>query len=331
MKVREKIALITGINGQDGSYLAEHLVSLGYQVHGTMRLSSMHNADKMVNLKNVSGKIKIHPCGLTDHLSVYKLISKIKPDECYHLAAASFVSYDFNDELSIISTNFNPTHYLLSAIKELVPSCKFYFSGSSEMFGNTDASPQNEETKFNPRSIYGIAKTSGFYVVRNYREHHGIYACTGITYNHESSRRDFSFVTRKISTGVAKIYLGSADHIELGNIDAVRDWGYAPEYVVAMQKMLNNPKGPTDYVISTGKTNSVKHFLDLAFSTVNLDYKKYLKTNDFFFRPSEKVILRGDSQKIGDDLGWKSEKKIEEIVEEMVFNDIALLKDREKR
>jgi GDPmannose 4,6-dehydratase len=198
------------------------------------------------------------------------------------------------------------------------------------MFGNTDTSPQNEETKFNPRSIYGIAKTSSFYVVRNYRERHGIYACTGIAYNHESARRDFSFVTRKISTGVAKIYLGLADHIELGNIDAVRDWGYAPEYVVAMQKMLSNSKGPTDYVISTGKTNSVEHFLDLAFSAVNLDYKKYLRTNEVFFRPSERVILRGDSKKIRNDLDWKSEKKIEEIAMEMVSSDIALLLDRKK-
>ncbi|MDR2723734.1 MAG: GDP-mannose 4,6-dehydratase [Holosporaceae bacterium] len=320
-------ALITGINGQDGSYLAEYLLSQSYEVHGTIRASSLQNDRKLVNIKSIFEKIKIHQCSLEDYLSVYKLISEVKPDECYHLAASSFVNYTFCDETSVILTNFNSTCYLLSSIKELMPRCKFYFAGSSEMFGNADKSPQDEETKFNPRSIYGITKTSSFYVVKNYRECQNIYACTGIAYNHESPRRDFSFVTRKISQSVAKIYLGITSYIELGNIEAKRDWGYAPEYIVAMHNMLNNPRGPTDYIISTGLVYSVRYFLDLAFSVVNLRYEKYLKINSLFFRSLEKNDLIGNSIKIKNDLNWESKKKLEEVIEEMVLNDITLLKD----
>jgi len=323
---KQRVALITGINGQDGSYLAEYLLSIGYDVHGTVRPSSLQNETSLINIKNILDKVKIHPCLLDDHLSIYKLILEVKPHECYHLAAASFVSYKFDDELSTISTNFSSTHYLLSSIKEIAPECKFYLAGSSEMFGNTDVSPQNEETRYNPRSIYGISKTSGSYVAKNYREFQSIYACTGLAYNHESPRRGFSYVTRKITSNVAKIHLGLVSNIEMGNIDAQRDWGYAPEYVIAMHKMLNNPKKATDYVLATGKTHSVKHFLDLAFNIVGLDYNKYLKINEAFFRPSEKILLVGDSSKIENDLGWKAEKKLEDIVEEMVLNDIRILK-----
>lgn len=319
-------ALITGINGQDGSYLAELLLSKGYEVHGVVRRSSIENVNKMNNLNTIVNKIKLHTCPLDNHLAVYKLISAVQPDECYHLSAASFVSYSFEDEASIISTNFTSTHYLLSSIKELSPACKVYFAGSSEMFGNAEHFPQNEDTKFNPRSIYGISKLASYHVVKEYREHHGIYSCTGLTYNHESPRRNHAFVTRKITSGVAKICLKMADKIELGNIEAVRDWGYAPEYVEAMWLMLNNPHGPRDYVIATGVAHTIKELLQTAFAAGGLDYEDYIAINKNFFRPSEQVPLVGNPAKIYQDLGWQSTVKFERIIEEMVLNDLNLYK-----
>lgn len=319
-------ALITGINGQDGSYLAELLLSKGYEVHGVVRRSSIENVNKMNNLNTIVNKIKLHTCPLDNHLAVYKLISTVQPDECYHLSAASFVSYSFEDEASIISTNFTSTHYLLSSIKELSPACKVYFAGSSEMFGNAEHFPQNEDTKFNPRSIYGISKLASYHVVKEYREHHGIYACTGLTYNHESPRRNHAFVTRKITAGVAKICLKMADKIELGNIGAVRDWGYAPEYVEAMWLMLNNPHGPRDYVIATGIPHTIKELLQTAFAAGGLDHEDYIAINKNFFRPSEQVPLVGNPANIYQDLGWQSTVKFEQIIEEMVLNDLNLYK-----
>lgn len=322
-----KRALVTGINGQDGSYLAELLLSKGYEVHGVIRRSSIENSTKMSNLKNSIARIKLHTCSLDNHLAVYKLIAAVQPDECYHLAASSFVNYSFEDEVSIITTNFTITHYILSSIKELCPQCKVYFAGSSEMFGNADHTPQNEETKFNPRSIYGIAKLSSYHVVKNYREHHGLYACTGFTYNHESPRRSHAFVTRKITSGVAQIAIGLTHKIELGNLDAIRDWGYAPEYVEAMWLMLNNPHGPRDYVIATGIPHSVKDVLTFAFAIVGLDYQNYIDTqNNEFFRPGEQVPLIGNPSNIYQDLGWYNTVKLEHIIEEMVNNDLNLLK-----
>ena len=251
-------ALITGINGQDGSYLAELLLSKGYEVHGTIRRSSLESREKLTNILPIENKIILHPVMLDNHLSVYKLIQAVRPDECYHLAASSFVSYSFEDETSIIETNFNSTHYLLSCLRELTPDCRFYFAGSSEMIGNAVSAPQDETTPFQPRSIYGISKLASYHVVKNYRDHHGMFACTGITYNHESVRRGRAFVTRKVTTEVAKIALGKETYLELGNIDACRDWGYAPEYVEAMWLMLQNPAGPNDYVIATGQLHSVR-------------------------------------------------------------------------
>ncbi len=318
----KKKALITGIAGQDGSYLAELLLNKGYEVHGILRNESIENATELENLKNVLNKIILHPCSVDNHSGIYKIIKNVKPDECYHFAAASFVSYSFDDEHSMISTNFNSTHYLLSTLKEIVPKCRFYFAASSELFGNAQSSPQNEETKFNPRSIYGISKLSSFYVVKNYREHHGMYACSGISYNHESVRRGKIFVTRKITTSVAKIFLGLQKKLELGNIDAIRDWGYAPEYVYAMWKMLNNSHGPNDYVLATGIGHTVRDFLKIAFDVVGLDYKNYVEINKSFFRPSEKIPLIGDHSKIKKDLNWQPKKKFEKIIQEMVENDL---------
>lgn len=318
----KKKALITGIAGQDGSYLAEFLLNKGYEVHGILRKESIENVVELENLKNVLNKITLHPCSVDNHSGIYKIIKDVQPDECYHFAAASFVSYSFDDEHSMISTNFNSTHYLLSALKEIVPKCRFYFAASSELFGQSHVSPQNEETKFNPRSIYGISKLASFYVVKNYREHHGMYACSGISYNHESVRRGNIFVTRKITTSVALIAAGQLEKLELGNIDAIRDWGYAPEYVEVMWKMLNNQHGPNDYVIATGIGHTVRDFLKIAFDTVGLNYKKYVVINKSFFRPSEKIPLIGDNSKIKKDLNWQPRKKFEKIVREMVENDL---------
>jgi GDPmannose 4,6-dehydratase len=317
-----KKALITGINGQDGSYLAEFLLENGYDVYGIIRRSSIENENKLKNIRNIIDKIKLYSCNIENHLSVYKIISEIKPNECYHLAAFSFVSYSFDDESSIISTNFNSTHFLLSSIKELVPECKFYFAGSSEMFGITDESPQNENTKFNPRSIYGISKASSYFLVKNYRERFGLFACTGISYNHESPRRNHSFVTRKISSGIANILKRNVKKIELGNIKAIRDWGYAPDYVKAMWLMLNKNDKPEDFVISTGIGHSVEDLLKFAFDYINKDYRDYIKINPELFRESEKYSLIGNNFKIKSKLKWSNTKSIKDVIIEMIENDI---------
>jgi GDPmannose 4,6-dehydratase len=217
-----KRALITGITGQDGSYLAELLITKGYEVHGIVRRPSIEDAaHKLSNIKNILNQVILHTASLDNHLSLYKVISQVQPDECYHLAASSFVSYSFDDEFSILSSNFNGTHYLLASIKEIAPNCRFYFAGSSEMFGSANVAPQNEFTPFNPRSIYGISKLSSHHLVRNYRERYELFACSGILYNHESPRRDFKFVTRKITSSVAKIKVGLESKLFLGNLDAL--------------------------------------------------------------------------------------------------------------
>lgn len=317
-----KTALITGINGQDGSYLAELLLEKGYKVHGIIRREAMEDpVHRLHNIKHIQKKLYLHIGAVDNHLNIYKIISNIKPDECYHLASSSFVSYNFEDESSIVSNNFTATHSLLSSIKELVPGCRVYFAGSSEMFGNARTSPQNELTPFNPRSVYGISKLAAFHLARNYREHHNLFVAVGILYNHESPHRGYQFVTRKISAAVAKISLGLADRLELGNIDALRDWGYAPDYVIAMHAMLQKDK-PEDFVIATGKMHSVRDFLREAFSVVDLDYRSYIHTNSDYFRPGEDVPLCGDASKAHRTLNWQPKKTFEQIIKEMVLADI---------
>ena len=320
-------ALITGINGQDGSFLAELLLENGYEVHGTMRRASIENESKNKNILPIRDRLVVHPMQLDNQLSIYKLIQKVRPDECYHLAASSFVSYSFDDEEAIIKTNFNTTHYLLSCLKELVPQCRFYFAGSSEMFGNATCFPQDESTPFNPRSIYGISKLSSYHVVKNYRDFHGMYACTGITFNHESERRSNIFVTKKVSTHAAKAYFNPKTVLELGNLDAQRDWGYAPEYVEAMFRMLRNPLGPKDYVLATGKLHSVKDLLKVAFEEVGLDYEKHIKVNAAFFRPGEQIPLVGNADEIHNDLNWAPRVSFEQMIRKMVRFDMAEMKD----
>lgn len=319
-----KKALITGIAGQDGSYLAELLLSKGYQVHGIVRRETLEDPNRMVNLREVIDQVQLHVGAIDNHLSIYKIVAQVRPDECYHLASSSFVSYNFEDESSLVANNFTATHALLAGLKELVPDCRVYFAGSSEMFGDARISPQSELTPFNPRSVYGISKLAAFHLARNYREHHKLFVAAGILYNHESPRRGFQFVTRKITSTVAKIHLGLADRLELGNIDAQRDWGYSPDYVVAMHTMLQQEK-PGDFVIATGELHTVKDFLSKAFSVVGLDYNAYIHINPSHFRPSEAVPLCGDASKARKELDWKPTRDFDEIVKEMVAADIEHL------
>ena len=325
MKTKKR-ALITGINGQDGSYLAELLLAKGYEVHGLVRREAFEApALRLCNILSILERVNLHVGSLDNHILIYKLLADVQPDECYHLAAASFVSYNFDDESSVLSANFNSTHHLLSSIKELVPTCRFYFAGSSEMFGDVKQRPQNESTRFNPRAIYGISKVAGYYLSENYRRQHEIFTCNGILYNHESPRRGLEFVTRKISSHVAKIHLGLAHEISLGNIDAKRDWGYAPEYVNAMWAMLNQDH-PDDYVIATGKLHSVRELLEAAFNMINKNYQDYVKLNPLYHRPHEVVALCGDASKAKKMLGFEPQKTIFSIMQEMVDSDIQLLK-----
>jgi GDPmannose 4,6-dehydratase len=316
-----KKAIITGITGQDGSYLAELLLLKGYEVYGFVRRESFENAnDNFKNIKSIKDKITIIPISITDPLNLYKEISNIKPDEFYHLAAHSFVSYDMSDEINIMNLNFNSTLYIMSTIKEVNPKCKVFFAGSSEMFGSPESSPQNEGSKFNPKSMYGIAKVSSYYLLKNFRDKDSLYTSTGIMYNHESSRRGSQFVTKKIISTAVKIKHKLSDKLELGNLEAMRDWGYAPDYVYAMWLVLQQ-KEPSDYIISTGKLHSVRNFLETVFTYLGLDYKKYVVVNKDFYRESEKIALCGDASKIRS-LGWKETKNLQEIIEEMIEVEI---------
>jgi len=258
---------------------------------------------------------------MESYASIFDIVANVKPDECYHLAAQSFVSYSFEDEFSTINTNLNGTHYVLSAIKRQAPQCRFYFAASSEMFGNAAKSPQNEETPFHPRSAYGISKMAGFELTRNYREAYGLFALSGILFNHESPRRGGEFVTRKITSGAAKIKLGLDKEIRLGNLDARRDWGHSRDYVKAMWRMLQQEE-PEDFVIASGQSHSVKEFLHTAFSYLELDYRQYLIVDQDLYRPSEVNILQGDASKARHKLGWSPETRFENLVREMVDGDM---------
>jgi len=316
-----KRALITGITGQDGSYLAELLLSKGYEVHGIVRRVALEDPEgRLKRLEQVRSRLHLHAAALESYASLHQVIAKCQPDECYHLAAQSFVSYSFDDEFSTLQTNINGTHYLLAAIKNLAPRCRFYFAGSSEMFGKAEEVPQTETTRFHPRSTYGISKVAGFDLTRNYREAYKVHACNGILFNHESPRRGFEFVTRKITAGVARILAGKATELRLGNLDAKRDWGHAREYVEAMWLMLQQSE-PDDYVIATGETHSVLEFVDLAFRIAGLDYDKYVAIDKDFYRPSEVNLLLGDASKARQAFGWTHKVGFTELVREMVMHD----------
>ncbi len=321
-----KTALITGITGQDGSYLAEFLLKKKYKVHGIVRRVALEDpTHRLWRIKHILKKITLHNSSIESYSSLVKIIQKIKPDELYHLGALSYVAYSFDDEFSTINTNINGTHFALSAIKDFSPKTKFYFAGSSEMFGKVKKQKQNEETPFHPRSGYGISKVTGFDLTRNYREAYKLFCCTGILFNHESPRRGYEFVTRKITYGVARIKLGLQKQLNLGNINSLRDWGHAKDYVEAMWLMLQQKK-PDDFVIGTGKQHSVKEFAKLAFSLVGLNYKKFIKIDKRLIRPSEVDTLLADFTKARRILKWKPRTSFKELVKEMVESDMKFIK-----
>src|SRR5215813_3935820 len=320
-----KRALITGITGQDGSYLAELLVSKGYDVHGIVRRVALEDpAHRLSRLDSVRDRITLHAASVESFPSLFQAVTAIAPDECYHLAAQSFVSYSFDDEFSTFDVNINGTHYLLAVLRQIAPRCRFYFAGSSEMFGKVAQVPQSEQTRFHPRSAYGISKVCGYELTRNYREAYNAFAANGILFNHESPRRGFEFVTRKITSGVARIVAGETKELRLGNLDAKRDWGHAREYVEAMWLMLQQPE-PDDYVVATGETRSVREFVELAFSHAGLDYRKYVVHDPDLFRPAEVNLLLGDSAKAQSTLGWKNRIGFAHLVREMVEEDCRAL------
>ncbi|HEX8187465.1 MAG TPA: GDP-mannose 4,6-dehydratase [Pyrinomonadaceae bacterium] len=317
-----KKALITGITGQDGSYLAEHLLSLGYEVHGLVRRVALEDPERrFTRISHLLDQVTLHAASLESYPSVFSVVSRVAFDECYHLAAQSFVAESFADGFSTMSTNINGTHYVLAALRELRPDCRFYFAGSSEMFGKVREVPQRETTPFHPRSPYGISKVAGFELTRNYREAYGMFCSSGILFNHEGPRRGFEFVTRKITSTVAKIKSGLADELRLGNLDAKRDWGHAKDYVRAMHLMLQQGE-PDDYVVATGETHSVGEFCELAFAEAGLDYREYVKVDDRFKRPAEVDLLVGDSTKAREALGWEPTYTFAALVKEMVQSDL---------
>ena len=321
----KKTALITGITGQDGSYLAELLLKKGYSVHGMVRrVAAEDRSHRFWRLRHFLDKLHIHAGSLESYASIINIVTKIKPNEIYHLGAQSYIDYAFKDEFSTINTNINGTHFLLSAIKEFSPKTKFYFAATSEMFGKVQEIPQSEKTPFYPRSVYGISKVAGFDLTRNYREAYNLFCCSGILFNHESPRRGFEFVTRKITHAVARIKFGLQKNLILGNMDAKRDWGHAKDHVEAMWLMLNQKK-PIDYVVSTGKHYTVRDFAKLAFELVDLDYKKFVKVEKKLYRPSEVESLLGNCNKAKKELKWKPKYDFKKLVEDMVKADLEFV------
>ena len=318
-----KKALITGITGQDGSYLAEHLLGLGYEVHGLVRRVALEDPLRRVNrITHLLDRVTLHAASLESYPSIFSVVSHVEFDECYHLAAQSFVAESFADGFSTMNTNINGTHYMLAALRELRPQCRFYFAGSSEMFGKVRESPQRESTPFHPRSPYGISKVAGFELTRNYREAYQMFCCSGILFNHEGPRRGFEFVTRKITSTVARIKLGLASELHLGNLDAKRDWGHAADYVRAMHLMLQQAE-PDDYVVATGESHSVREFCELAFAEAGLDYREYVRIEERLKRPADVDMLVGDSRKAREVLGWSPRYTFPELIREMVRSDLA--------
>jgi GDPmannose 4,6-dehydratase len=272
-------------------------------------------------LSQIVDRLTLHPATLESYPSIYHIISRHDFDECYHLAAQSFVAESFSDGFSTMNININGTHYVLAALRDLRPRCRFYFAGSSEMFGKAEEVPQTEMTKFHPRSPYGISKVAGFHLTRNYRDAYQMYCVSGILFNHESPRRGFEFVTRKVTNAVAQIKLGQASELKIGNLEAKRDWGHAADYVRAMHMMLQQPT-PDDYVIATGETHSVREFCELAFAEVGLDYKDHVKVDERYYRPAEVDLLIGDARKARETLGWEPKYTFRELIKEMVDSDL---------
>lgn len=315
-----KSALVTGISGQDGSYLAELLLKKGYDVYGLVRRLSVPNYQ---NIEHILPDIHLISGDITDLPSLTSAVTESMPDEIYHLAAQSFVAASWEQPVLTSDVTGIGTLRVLDAAHNYDENIRIYNASSSEMFGNASTIMQNETTPFNPRSIYGCAKVFGYNVAKNYRESYGTYVASGICFNHESERRGLEFVTRKITMAVAMIANGLQDYLYLGNLDAKRDWGYAPDYVEAMWRMLQQDE-PQDYIIATGETHSIHDVCEIAFNFVGMDYTDYVKVDPQFYRPAEINVLCGDASKIEKEIGWKPTVEFEDIVKRVVNNDLNL-------
>ncbi|MFH0789560.1 MAG: GDP-mannose 4,6-dehydratase [Pseudomonadota bacterium] len=323
-------ALITGISGQDGYYLAELLLEKGYEVHGIVRPPALENPEmELTLLQPLLDRLHLHTVELGSLSGSLRLLKSLAPDECYHLAAESYVSPGFDDLIEMMHSNLYTTHTLLEALHQSVPECRLYFAGSSEMFGNAPYAPQDEKTPFNPRSSYGLSKLSGYHLACYYRLQYGLHISSGILFNHESPRRGRQFVTRKVSSFVAGIKPGGRGKLHLGNLEARRDWGHARDYVLAMWLMLQQDN-PDDYIIATGITHSIKDLLETAFSCVGKNYQDYLEVDPVYFREKESVDLVGNSSKAKEKLGWQPRIDFKEMIREMVEADTQLEGLRQK-
>jgi GDPmannose 4,6-dehydratase len=318
MSPRKKRALVTGITGQDGSYLAELLLRENYEVHGLIHSGPQDNIAAIANL------LELHSGSLDNHQGLREIVQAVRPDECYHFAGSSFYQYAPSEEQTVINNNFASTETLLSSIRSHAPDCRFFFAGSSEMFGDAKESPQSESTAFFPETVYAKAKLKSFQLIRELREKQGLFACTGILFNHESPRRGLQFVTRKITSTVARIKTGHEKNLVLGNLETIRDWGYAPDYVQAAWKMLQAEQ-PDDFVIATGTSHTVRDFVQKAFEFASLDYLDYVVCDPKFYREKEKVARLGDSSKLRDTLQWAPSRSFESMIEEMVASDLKQL------
>jgi len=312
-------ALITGITGQDGAYLAEFLLAKGYEVHGMVRRSSSENFERIAHL---AGRVTLHQADLLDQLSIVNLLREVRPQEVYNLAAQSFVPTSWLQPLLTGEFTALGVTRVLEAIRLVDPQIRFYQASSSEMFGKVQQEPQNERTPFWPRSPYGVAKVYGHWITVNYRESYGLFACSGILFNHESPLRGKEFVSRKVTDAAARIKLGVQQELRLGNLDALRDWGFAGDYVEAMWLMLQQDE-PDDYVIATGVKHSVRELVEIAFARAGLDPKQHVRTDPALLRPAEVNHLCGDSSKAREELGWKPKVSFRELIEMMVDADLA--------
>ncbi len=320
-------ALITGVSGQDGSYLADFLLSKGYEVFGIVRRSSSETHERLTHIRD---KIELIHADLLDQVSLSQALKRARPDEIYNLAAQSFVPTSWTQPVLTAEFTAVGVSRMLEAMRDVAPKAKFYQASSSEMFGKVLETPQRENTPFYPRSPYGVAKVYGHFITVNYRESYNLFAVSGILFNHESPRRGFEFVTRKITDGVARIKLGLAKELRLGNLDAKRDWGFAGDYVRAMWLMLQQPK-PDDYVISTGVAHTVREFADKAFQAAGLKYQDFVVSDPAFYRPAEVDLLLGDATKAQQKLGWKPEVSFDQMIDMMVKADIHRLENTVNR
>ncbi|NBO93053.1 MAG: GDP-mannose 4,6-dehydratase [Planctomycetia bacterium] len=319
-----KTAFITGITGQDGSYLAELLLSKGYRVCGMVRRSSN---DSLQRIEHLRDQIEFYQADLLDQSSIAGVLAEVQPDEVYNLGAQSFVATSWSQPVLTAEFTAVGVTRMLDAIRQVCPKARFYQASSSEMYGKVQAVPQKEDTPFYPRSPYGVAKVYGHYITVNYRESYGMFACSGILFNHESPRRGLEFVTRKITHHVARIKMGLEKELRLGNLDAKRDWGFAGDYVVAMWLMLQQDK-PEDYVVGTGETHTVREFVEIAFDRVGLDWKKYVVIDPKFIRPAEVDLLLSDPSKAQQELGWRLTVPFHKLVHMMVDSDLAIARQQ---